>query len=716
MNQVIMRRGKVEVVDIPAPLIEEGHILVEVAYSLISTGTEVSSVVSSGNSLARKAIEQPERVKKLVAHFQQQGLRKTVDKVFVKLDEVTTLGYSCVGRVINSGTGADQFQEGDWVACAGAGSANHAEIVLVPKNLVVKVPEGCNLKPAATVTLGAIAMQGTRRADPRLGEYVAVIGLGLLGLITVQLLKASGCQVIGFDLDPNRVNLSKKLGADFAYVSNECDPIAESHRISDNFGVDITIITASSNSNVIVQQAMEMTRKKGRVVVVGSVGLGLKRSPFYEKEIDLLISTSYGPGRYDEKYEKEGLDYPYSYVRWTENRNMQEYLRLVNQKMVNVDPILQHEVDVHNVAQAFDELMKSDQKPLSVVIRYPMSGEHGLHNKLRTIVNLRADKKKDSKIGVALIGAGSFAQGMHLPNLVKLANSYQLEAIVDANGVNAKSSAERFDARNASSSFEDILNNERVDLLMICTRHNTHARMVLQGLNAGKHVFVEKPLSLNEVELNEIENFYSDTGDQSAPLLMTGFNRRFSPFTQRILKFIQNRKDPMIINYQMNAGYIPLDHWVHSDEGGGRNLGEACHIYDLFTYLMNSKVTRVSADSIRPLAEFYSASDNFVANIRFDDGSIASLTYTSLGTSDYPKEKMELFLEGKILRMEDYRMLKIFGSKMNGLHKTKEDKGHLEELRMLAKAIQEGGDWPIPLWEQVQATRIALMIESRIKN
>lgn len=713
MKQVLMQRGTVGVFDVPAPLIEKGHLLVEVAYSLISTGTEVSTVASSsGASLAKQVLEQPERMRKLIDHLKKQGIQKTLEKVKGKLDTLTPLGYSCAGRVIGVGPGVDGFQPGDPVACAGAGLANHAEVILAPYNLVVKVPEGCDLRSAASVTLGAIAMQGVRRADPRLGEVVAVIGLGLLGLISVELLSAAGCQVLGFDLDPRRVELARTLGAAGAFVSAEVDPVAEVLRRTGNHGADATIITAASTSDELVQQAMQMTRKKGKVVVVGAVGLGLKRSPFYEKEIDFLISCSYGPGRYDPAYERQGLDYPYAFVRWTENRNMEAYLRLIAAGQIKVNAILEREVDVENASQAFAALMSGEDRPLGVLLRYTLSDGPVDPAKLITRSGPRLSAGLAGKIGVALVGAGNFARDMHLPNLQKLGALFQLQAVVDASGVTAKATCQQFNIPLASTCFADILSEPAVNLVMVCTRHHLHGQMVIAALRAGKHVFVEKPLTLSEAELAEMEAFFAAPG--AHPLLMTGFNRRFSPFARRMGELVQDRQAPMILNYRMNAGYLPLDHWVHSPEGGGRNRGEACHIYDLFTYLTGSPVSSVTAQAIRPSGEYYSAADNFSATLGFADGSVATLTYTALGSADYPKELAEIYVDGKVLALNDYRSLSVSGARVPGVQTKTADKGHLEELRFLAEAIRGGGEWPIPLWQQAQATRIANQVESLI--
>lgn len=715
MKQVVNRGGAVRVEEIPAPQVEAGYVLVEVAYSLISTGTEVSIVAETRKSLLTQAVEQPQKIRKAVDHLKSQGLQKTVEKIRQKVDAAAPLGYSCSGRVLQVGQGVAEIAVGDRVACAGAGQANHAEYVLVPQNLVVKVPKSCSLRDAASVTLGAIAMQGVRRCDPRLGEYVAVVGLGLLGLITTQLLKAAGCRVIGIDIDPRRTELARQFGADLVLLGNQVDVPKEVLAFTESQGSDAVIITAASSSDSIVQQAMEMTRKKGRVVVVGAVGLGLQRSPFYEKEIDFLISTSYGPGRYDQNYEHRGLDYPYAYVRWTENRNMQEYLRLIAGGSLQVGPLFEQEYPVHEAVKAYEALLGAQERPLGVLLSYPEFQEGKASRVYSPVVALHQSTKSKDKIGAALVGAGSFARAVHLPNLRRLAEKYELRTVVDANGMSAKTAAEQYGAARAATSFEEVLNDEAVDLVMICTRHHLHARLALQALRAGKHVFVEKPLALTQAELCEIEQFYVQEQASPLPLLLTGFNRRFSPYLKKMRAAADQRQDPLVLNYRLNAGYIPLDSWVHGEEGGGRNLGEACHIYDLFTCLTGSEAVRVETQTLKPGRAFYSPRDNFVTTISFSDGSVASLTYTALGSPAFPKEQFEMYCGGKVFALDDYQKLTLNGARSPLLESKTADKGHFAELVELAGAVLDGNPWPIPLWQQVQATRIALQVEEQIQ-
>jgi len=710
MRQVLIRRGQITVENVPAPLIEDGHVLVEVAYSLISAGTEIGSVQSSGRSLIRRGLEQPDKVRQVLEHLRRQGIQKTVAKVLGQLERATPIGYSCSGIVIQVGKGVTDIQPGERVACAGAGIANHAEIVLVPRNLVVKVPEGCDLKAAASVALGAIAMQGVRRADPRLGEIVAVIGLGLLGQLTVQLLKVAGCRVIGFDLDRRRVAMAYQLGADKAFVSTEVDVLNEVRHLTNGHGVDATIITAASRSDAIVQQAMEITRKKGRVVVVGDVGLGLKRSPFYEKEIDFLISCSYGPGRYDERYEEKGLDYPYAYVRWTENRNMQEYLRLVAEGKVQVAPILEREYDVADAPRAYEELRTASEKPLGVLLRYPLNHLQGPASKLATKVVLQS-RPISGKIKIAVVGAGSFAKSMHLPNLQRLSHLYHIRAIVSATGSNVRFTAQQFGADYASTNYEDVLNDPDVDAVLICTRHNLHAQQAIQAIRAGKAVFLEKPMALNQAELDELVDVLKET---NVPFTV-GFNRRFSPAAIRARELITGRLNPLVVIYRVNAGYIPLDNWVHGEEGGGRIIGEACHMFDLFNYFTGAEVESLDVSAISPATEHISSRDNFVATLKYTDGSICTLIYTALGAPEVPKEYIEIHCDGKTLVIDDFRELRVYGSKAKGW-KGPQDKGHLRELEEFGQAVLNGNTWPIPLDQLVRATEISFLVDREVQQ
>lgn len=708
MKQVLIRQGNACVEEIPAPGVEPGTILVRTARSCISIGTEMAGVKATSESLWRRAIKRPEQVKKVIQMVAQEGLARTVDMVKGRLSAALPLGYSAAGVVVAVGEGVNDMQIGQRVACAGAQCAYHAEIIRIPRNLAAPMPDGLAFDDASSVTLGAIALQGVRRASPTLGECFVVVGLGILGQLTVQILKANGCRVIGTDLDPSRINLSKSMGLDTGLGSAGGDDIQQVLRLTDGFGADGVIITAATASDEVMSTAFQMCRKKGRVVLVGDVGLNLNRSDFYLKELDFFISTSYGPGRYDQNYEEGGLDYPISYVRWTENRNMVEYLNLLAEGKVKVAPLIGATYGIEQAPQAYEALKQQGPKPLMVLLSYPEAINPT--GQSRKVANIAAVLKGSGKIQLALIGAGSYAKGMHLPILRALGDRFQIRAVVSRTGHNAKETAVSVDADYSSTDFHEVLNDPNVDAVLIATRHNLHASMAIEALEAGKHVLVEKPLALALGEMERIEAFFA-SGRQNAPVLLTGFNRRFSRYARRIKEWVDARSNPMVINYKMNAGYIPLDHWVHTSEGGGRNRGEACHIYDLFTYLTGSKVTSIQAQAITPTTGYYGRTDNFVALLKFEDGTVATLTYSALGARDYPKETMEIFVDGKVIVLDDYKRLRLHGGKSKGLESRISDKGQKEQLEMFARCIQEGGDWPIPLCQQIQATAIAIDVD-----
>lgn len=708
MKQVLIKKGQAIVEEVPAPLVESQTLLVQVSHSCISTGTEMSGLKTSSTPLWKKAIQNPEKLVKVMDMARTQGMARTASMVQGKLESGEPTGYSAAGTVLAVGSGIEDIQVGDRVACAGAQCAHHAEIIRVPRNLSVPIPAELGFATASTVTLGAIALQGVRRAQPTLGETFTVIGLGVLGQLTVQLLQANGCRVIGIDLDRKRIHLAQQLGMVIGIHPEDCNPIEQVARYTEGMGTDGVIITAATPSDEVISTAFQMCRKKGRVVLVGDVGLHLNRADFYQKELDFFISTSYGPGRYDRRYEERGLDYPLPYIRWTENRNMAEYLRLVALGKIKVEPLISATFPVEQATTAYETIRISEDKPLIVLLSYP---EVQSATPARVIPNQLAIAARSGQIRVALVGAGNFAKGMHLPNLQALSEYYHLQAVVSRTGHNATAATRQFSANYATTDYQQVLADPEVDAVIITTRHNLHGSMVLAALKAGKHVLVEKPLALTEQELAHIKAFYQQ-GDRPLPLLLTGFNRRFSVYARQIYNLCQNRSNSMILNYRMNAGYIPLDSWVHGEEGGGRNRGEACHIYDLFTYLTNSKVVQVHAQSIIPTTGHYSRTDNFVVTLTFEDGSVATLTYTALGSKDYPKEQLEVFVDGKVIVLDDYKALRIIGANSKGIENKIADKGQKDELIAFAQAIQQGGEWPIPLWQQIQATEISFKVDT----
>ena len=707
MKQVLIQNGEVVVADTPAPKVSSKSVLVRVCHSCISVGTEMASVESSAPPFYKRILKQRHPFEKALALVQDQGIRRTWNFLRGNYAPGMPAGYSAAGVVIETGDAVVGIKPGDLVACAGAEIANHAEIIDVPVNLAVKIPSGLSTKLASTVTLGAIAMQGVRRCNPTLGETVFVIGLGILGQITTQLLRANGCHVIGVDLDGRRVECALENGLAHGINPDRDSPVQRVHELTDGVGADAVIITAATPSHQVVSDAMNACRKKGRVILVGNVGLHLKRQDFYKKELDFFISCSYGPGRYDPSYEEQGNDYPFPYVRWTENRNMEAYIRLLHEGRVQLDSLPSQTYSIDDATTAYEAIRSSCQKPLLVFLQYP----HLSDNETRKTV-LRTAAGKTGRTRVAVIGAGGFAQGMHLPNLIKLRNRYEIRAVMSRSGPKAVNVARQYEAAYATTEFEEVLSDAEVDLVIICTRHNLHSSLALRSLRAGKHVLVEKPLCINSTELGEIKKFFDEGGEK--PVLMTGFNRRFSPPVRLAHQWLQGRHTPLMLNYRMNAGYIPLDHWVHGDEGGGRNIGEACHIYDLFNFLVGSELSSVHATSILPASPQWSRRDNFVATLSYRDGSVCTLTYTALGSKGYPKEQMEAFVDGKVLSLDDFQSARIVGANHHGWRSATPEKGQLQELQALAECLQSGSEWPIPLDQQIAAMEVCFEVEKQI--
>src|SRR4030066_113874 len=636
MKQVFNKKGEIIVGEVPAPIAGDDEILVQVYYSCISSGTEISVLKSQGKSLIRKALEKPQNIKKVLDMIRERGLVDSVARIRNKIDAKMQTGYSASGVVLEAGKNTYDFRPGDFVACAGAGMANHAEFISVPSNLTVKLPEGLTLKTASAVALGAIALQGVRRCSPEIGSYVVVI------------------------------------------------------------------ITAASESDSLINQSVEMCRRKGKVVIVGDVAINIKREEFYKRELDVLISTSYGPGRYDDNYEVKGFEYAYAYVRWTEKRNMDEYLKLASEKKLDVDALIEGTFPAESVKEAY-EYIKSDKKPLIVLLEYNLESKH--ENKIS--FEHKAGRK-EGKINVGIIGAGSFTQDMHLPNLEKLKDIFNIYAICSKVGGETESLARRYKAHVATTDYNQILNNENIEMVLVSTRHNLHARIAVDALKAGKAVFVEKPMALNENELLELKEIIEKT---KIPY-MVGFNRRFSPFSAKIKEIIKDRTNPLLINYRMNAGYIPKEHWVHSEEGGGRNIGEACHIYDLFNFFTGSEFNSISAHSITPLSEQYLINDNFLATIKYKNGSVCNLTYTSMGSKVAPKEQMDVYFDGKNLYLNDFKELYLYDTRIKLLDKGIQDKGHLNELKSFGEYLKDSSEAKvIPLWQLIQATEISFEVE-----
>lgn len=707
MKQVFFRRGDVVVEEVPPPAAEGGCLLVRTACSWVSTGTELSGIRASGKPLWARVLTEPDNVRKAVDLVRSRGLDEALRSVRGKVEAAIATGYSAAGTVIGVGEGVADVRIGDRFACAGAGHAMHAEVIRVPRNLCVPVPQGLAFDAAASVTLGAIALQGVRRAQPTLGETFAVIGLGVLGQITAQVLRANGCRVIAMDIDAARIEQARTAGADFTLASDDTETLQQIYRATDGFGADGAIITAASDSDALVSLAFRLCRKKGRVVLVGDVGLNLKRADIYEKELDFLVSTSYGPGRYDRRYEEDGLEYPIGQVRWTENRNMAEYLELLTAGRVRLEPMLQARYPLAEAAAAYAALGAGPGAPLAALLEYP-EGAGGTG--AATVANPAARPSAPGRVRLALVGAGNFARQAHLPVLVALADRCAIRAVVSRTGHNAQEIARQAGAAYAGSDYQAVLADPEVDAVLIATRHDLHATMALAALQAGKHVLLEKPLALSAQELAQFRAFFDARGEGGAPVLLTGHNRRFSPHSAALARALAGRRLPLALDYRVNAGMLPREHWLYGAEGGGRNLGEACHMYDLLGFLAGAPCVRVQAQAGPAPGAGLRRDDNFSVALGFEDGSIATLLYTALGSPAHPKEVLECYWDGQVATLEDFRSLKIGAG---GLETRAQEKGLKEQWIAFFDGIREGAH-PIPLWQQFQAAQVALDVEAQL--
>jgi predicted dehydrogenase len=710
MKQVVQsfRSGALRIDDVPPPALRGAGLLVLNEASLISPGTEKSTVQVAQKSLLGKAMERPEMVKKVLAAVQKDGLRETLKRVFDRLDTPVALGYSCAGTVAAVGNGAGRFSVGDRVACAGQNYASHAEMVYVPKNLCAAVPNGVDAEDASFVTLGAIALQGVRQAEPRLGDRMAVIGLGLLGQLTVQLLKASGCRVIGADLDASKLQLARQLGADA--VSSPADLMDAASAFSDGHGVDAVIITASTKDNGPVETAGTITRKKGRVVVVGAVGMNVPRETFYKKELELRLSMSYGPGRYDSEFEEKGHDYPYGYVRWTETRNMQAFLDLVAERKVLLKPLITHRFPIEKAADAYALMMEESMPYLGMVITYPADPARTLPRTIPVghVVSGRA-------VTLGIIGAGNHVKDMLLPPLQAM-NNVSIRAVCTASGMTTKTLAERIQAGLCTSDAQALLDDPSISTILIGTRHDSHASLVVRSLLVDKHVFVEKPLCLTEEELQEIHAVYEKKANGGLQL-MVGFNRRFSPHAQQARQFFALRRNPLVMLYRINAGRIPKEHWVQDPEvGGGRLIGEVCHFVDYMQALCGARPTSVFA---RRIAHHGSGvtDDQCTFSLTFADGSIGTIVYTAEGHRSLEKEYFEAHADGRSLTMRDFMETRCYTEGRSKDFKTaKREKGFPEELTRFVQAVEQGLP-PVMPFEEIEAvTRVCLLAQQSLQT
>jgi predicted dehydrogenase/threonine dehydrogenase-like Zn-dependent dehydrogenase len=710
MLQVLQnyKGGDIKIEDVPKPTLKAGGIVVKTHYSLISAGTEKYVINLAQSSLISKAKQRPDLVKQVIEKAKQNGIIDTFKKVMGKLDSPLALGYSSAGEVIEVAEDVKDIKVGDHVACAGS-YAGHAEVNYVPRNLCVKVPENVELQSAAYTTVAAIALQGIRQANPKLGDNVVVIGLGLIGQLTIQMLKANGCNVIGIDVSEKAVKEALNIGIDYAIKRDNPNLKNIIKDATNGFGADSILITAGTSSNDPVELAGEIARERAVVVAVGLINMDIPRNLYYEKELEVKLSRSYGPGRYDTNYEEKGHDYPVGYVRWTEQRNMEAFLDLLSEEKIDTDILTTHTYNIENADKAYDMILNNKEDYTGVLLKYNVDKQQS--NKV--ILKPKKNGKKDM-VNLGVIGAGNFATATLFPNLKKV-DDINFRALATATGVSGKSTAENYNFDYCTTDTGELINDENIDTILILTRHNLHAELVIKGLKAGKDVYVEKPLALNEKELKKIIKIYNSAKGK----LMVGFNRRFSPFIQELKDFYKDRTSPLMMNYTINAGFIPEDHWVHDPEiGGGRIKGEACHFIDLLSYISDSKPVQVFTQSIASNTGNVFNDDNVSINIHFEDGSTGVVNYTALGDKSYPKEQIEVFGSSSVAKVNNFNSLETFRNNKKGKsRKFSPAKGFYEEMDSYIKAIKEGKDTPISFKELIASSLATLKaVESMSKG
>jgi predicted dehydrogenase/threonine dehydrogenase-like Zn-dependent dehydrogenase len=700
MKQIIqdLSSGDTILEDIPAPLVKPGYVLIQTTRSLVSLGTERMLVEFGKSNLFQKAKQQPEKVNEVINKIKTDGLRPTINAVFNKLGQPIPLGYCNVGKVIAVGKGVQEFSIGDRVSSNGP----HAEIVCVPRNLVVKIPDNVTDEEATFTVIGSIGLQGIRLVNPTFGETIVVVGLGLIGLITAQLLKANGCNVIGFDFDTKKVNIAKSFDIDAINPSDGIDQVAYVLNATNSIGADSVIITASNKSNDIISQSAKMSRKRGRIILVGVVGLDISRADFYEKELTFQVSCSYGPGRYDDNYEQKGEDYPLPFVRWTEKRNFEAILKAISNKIIKLEPLITEKIALTEYQQIYGNM--SQINSIASLLIYP---EQQLN--LNRSIELSSNKIKSANGIVGIIGAGNFTSAMILPCLKK--TPANLKFISSSSGLSGTTLAKKYKICNSTTDNSIILADKDVDLVMITTRHNSHANLVIESLKSGKNVFVEKPLALNQDELNKVIEAYTLSGKT----LTVGFNRRFAPLAIQMKKVLGSVNSPMNIIATMNAGFIPSKVWVHDMEiGGGRIIGEACHFIDLITYLSGSKVKAVCMNSMG--LQTNENTDNASILLKYENGTSAVINYFSNGSRAYSKERIEVYHQEKTLVMDNWRKLKAYGFKNFNSSSSGQDKGHQHQFNLLLSSIQNGGDQIIPFDEIVNTTKASFAAIESLKK
>jgi predicted dehydrogenase/NADPH:quinone reductase-like Zn-dependent oxidoreductase len=734
MKQVLQQvnGGEIEIVDVPTPKLLAGCVLVRTAASLVSVGTERASSEFARKNLVQKARMRPDLVREVWNKVRRDGVVSTLSAVRSRMDQPSAPGYSSAGTVVAVGEGVTDIEPGDRVACAGAGHAVHAEFACIPRLLLAKIPVGpkVSFDQAAATTVGAVALHGIRIADVKLGDIVGVIGLGLLGQLTVQILKAAGCRVVGIDIERSRVDLALRLGAD-AVADSPAEFLDACMQLSHGRGLDSVLITAQAESSHPVNLAAEVARDRAVVVAVGAVGMDLERRPYYEKELDFRISRSYGPGRYDAAYEQKGIDYPVGYVRWTETRNMEAFLEILADGKVDVEALITHRFPIDQARSAYELIGgKTEQSFLGVLITYTGSAEEMARVSLKIISSQRdtaAAKNSEGSVSIGLLGAGTFASGTLLP-AIKKTGGVTLVGVCAANGSHARHTAKKFDFKYCATDDASLIHDASINTIIIATRHHLHAEQVIAALKAGKHVFCEKPLCLNEDQLREIAEVYQEQQNYSPsrqpnpqrdevskrcrPRLMVGFNRRFAPLAIQLKNFLGEVREPLALHYRVNAGFIPANHWLNDlEQGGGRVIGEVCHFVDFLTYLVEAPLIEVQARSLSNPGKY--SNDNVISSLRFADGSQATISYLANGDRSYSKERLEVFGGGRVAVLEDFRRLETVkqGRKKVSRSLMRQDKGHRAEWEAYVSALRSGKDSPISFAEIVNTMSATFALE-----
>jgi predicted dehydrogenase/threonine dehydrogenase-like Zn-dependent dehydrogenase len=703
-----VRSGEVTGHEVPQPELRAGGVLVRTAFSAISAGTELAHREQVEKSLLGKALARPDLVRQVVDFARTAGVKAAYQKVQSRLDTLAPLGYSCAGVVIAAGQGVSEFQPGDRVACAGAGYASHCEVNFIPKNLAVRIPDSVSLEAASLSAIGAIALQGFRQSQAVLGEVVAVIGAGLVGVLTVQLARAAGCRVIAIDRDGQRVERAGQFGADLALNSTDRDTPSRVKEFA-RYGTDIAIITAATPSAEPLELAANICRDRGRIVVVGTVDLGVSRKTMYMKELSLVLSRSYGPGRYDSQYEEDGVDYPVGYVRWTEKRNMEAFLDLLASRAIDVAAFVERRCPVEQGSSAYQELKETGA--YTVLLEYPTRALITMPAATMAASESSTRASGPGELKVSMIGAGNFARSVMIPAL-RRARGVTLYSVATASGVASESARQLFGFARAVQPTE-LLQDKDADAIFVLSRHDSHAQYVVAALAHHKPVMVEKPLAISREQLEEIRCAYQAAEEKkSSPFLMVGYNRRFAPFTEKLQHFFAGHQEPMVAHIRVNAGYIPRDHWVQKTGEGGRIVGELCHFVDWARFVVGRRIVGVVANAL-PDGTRYNR-DNVIATLAFHDGSIASMSYLANGDRSVPKEEFEVFCEGKVARISDFSTLEMASDGKTKRIKARRDKGHEHEIATTLEAIRSGRNSPIPFAELMEVSEATLAIEEAI--